>query len=80
MPDQPIYQYVPHSRTMTKLEGLLDKPVKVAEQLPHATAPARFERGFAVKITNGVGTMWCAYAFAVLALISLPRPSSRTAL
>jgi hypothetical protein len=72
MPDQPIYQYVPHSRTMTKLEGLLDKPVKVAEQLPHATAPARFNARFAVKITNGVGTMWCAYAFAVLALISLP--------
>lgn len=23
-------------------------------------------------ITNAVGTMWCAYAFAILALISLP--------
>ncbi len=26
----------------------------------------------AVKITNVVGTMWCAYAFTILALISLP--------
>ncbi|MGH9080991.1 MAG: hypothetical protein ACRDYE_13135 [Acidimicrobiales bacterium] len=26
----------------------------------------------ALKITAGVGTMWCAYAFGVLALISLP--------
>jgi hypothetical protein len=26
----------------------------------------------AVVITNGVGTMWCAYAFTILALISLP--------
>src|SRR5437660_8199519 len=26
----------------------------------------------AVKITTAVGSMWCAYAFAVLALISLP--------
>lgn len=26
----------------------------------------------AVKITNIVGTMWCAYAFAILALISFP--------
>lgn len=26
----------------------------------------------AVMITNAVGTMWCAYAFALLALISLP--------
>ena len=26
----------------------------------------------AVVITNGVGTMWCAYIFAIIALISLP--------
>ena len=26
----------------------------------------------AAKITSGVATMWCAYAFAVIALISLP--------
>ncbi|HLZ74739.1 hypothetical protein [Phenylobacterium sp.] len=26
----------------------------------------------AVVITNAVGTMWCAYAFTILALISLP--------
>jgi hypothetical protein len=25
-----------------------------------------------VRVTNGVGTMWCAYAFAALALVSLP--------
>lgn len=31
-----------------------------------------FNNKLAVKITNVVGTMWCAYAFAVLALISLP--------
>ena len=33
---------------------------------------ARFNAAFAVKITKGVGTMWCAYAFAALALVSLP--------
>lgn len=32
----------------------------------------RFNDWLAVKITNVVGTMWCAYAFAALALISLP--------
>jgi hypothetical protein len=32
----------------------------------------RFNDLLAVKITNIVGTMWCAYAFACLALISLP--------
>jgi hypothetical protein len=37
---------------------------------------AREHQGFngwlAVLITNGVATMWCAYAFAILAFISLP--------
>jgi hypothetical protein len=31
-----------------------------------------FNNRLAVKITDTVGTMWCAYAFAILALISLP--------
>jgi hypothetical protein len=31
-----------------------------------------FNGRVAILITNAVGTMWCAYAFAVLALISLP--------
>src|SRR5471032_3549706 len=37
---------------------------------------AKEHKGFngwlAVRITNLVATMWCAYAFAILALISLP--------
>ena len=32
----------------------------------------RFNDWLAIKITDVVGTMWCAYAFAGLALISLP--------
>ena len=31
-----------------------------------------FNGWLAVLITNSVGTMWCAYVFAILALISLP--------
>ena len=31
-----------------------------------------FNNRLAVVITNIVGTMWCAYAFAIIALISLP--------
>ena len=31
-----------------------------------------FNGWLAVNITNAVATMWCAYAFAILALISLP--------
>jgi ABC-type nickel/cobalt efflux system permease component RcnA len=33
---------------------------------------ARFNAWFAVKVTDAVGTMWCAYAFAALAMVSLP--------
>jgi hypothetical protein len=40
--------------------------------LPHDGAMQRFNAFLAVKITGAVGTMWCAYLFAVLALISLP--------
>ena len=32
----------------------------------------RFNEWLAIHITKVVGTMWCAYAFALLALISLP--------
>ncbi|SRR5260221_11400474 len=38
----------------------------------HRAEIAGFNNRLAVSITNIVGTMWCAYAFAILALISLP--------
>ncbi len=47
--------------------------IKVVDQLPKGDNPiTRFNTWFAVKITNGVGTMWCAYVFAALAFVSLP--------
>src|SRR5450432_3118068 len=67
-----IYDYIPHHRTKRKLNGTGAGPVKVAEQLPSGTAMARFNARLAVKVTSWVGTMWCAYAFAALALVSLP--------
>ena len=36
------------------------------------SAMGHFNTRVAVKITNSVGSMWCAYAFALLAIISLP--------
>jgi len=63
----------------------LHKPHMPHLHIPHPHLEARkemFEKAkqeadsfndkLAVKITNVVGTMWCAYAFAALALISLP--------
>jgi len=40
--------------------------------LPSDGAIQRFNAFLAVKITSAVGTMWCAYLFAGLALVSLP--------
>lgn len=41
---------------------------------PHLTTHEHvgFNGRIAVFITNAVGTMWCAYLFALIALISLP--------
>jgi hypothetical protein len=71
MADVSIYRYVPHRRTQEKLAAPTP-PIKVVDQLPHGNRAARFNQWFAVKVTTGVGTMWCAYAFAALALVSLP--------
>ena len=53
------------------------KPRLVLTHHAHKTvhgdsAIGRFNTQVAVKITKSVGSMWCAYVFAVIALISLP--------
>jgi hypothetical protein len=45
---------------------------RAIDHLPNGTAVNRVNKWLAIKITSGVGTMWCAYAFMVLSLISLP--------
>jgi hypothetical protein len=66
-----IYNYIPHQGTSEKLCHR-HRPVRVSDQLPKATAVERFNSWLAVRVTDGVGSMWCAYAFAALALVSLP--------
>ena len=68
MAERTIYRYVPHRRTQARLAGEAPRPVKVVDQLPAGSKPARFNAWLAVKVTTGVGTMWCAYAFTALAL------------
>src|SRR5690349_13271659 len=51
----------------------LHKRKKIMEEHEERKNPTDFNSWLAVKITNIVGTMWCAYAFGVLALISLPQ-------
>lgn len=46
---------------------------KNGQQLVHgSSAVGKFNTFIAVKITKIVGSMWCAYAFAILTLVSLP--------
>ena len=41
--------------------------------MPKGNNPiTRFNTWLAVRVTRAVGTVWCAYAFAALALVSLP--------
>jgi hypothetical protein len=67
-----IYNYTPHRRTKEKLDGVDGGPVTLAFQRHQGGPSARFNAWLAVKVTGGVGTMWCAYGFAALALVSLP--------
>jgi hypothetical protein len=64
-----IYQHIRHPRIASRLA---EKPVKVADLLPRGTAVSRFNTRVAILITKAVGSMWCAYAFALFDLISLP--------
>ena len=54
-----------HHRTHTR-------PPTVKDQYPQGSVISRFNTFLAIKVTQGVGTMWCAYAFAGLAFVSLP--------
>src|SRR6202790_1324908 len=70
-----IYTPVLHPRIEARKK---QRPVKISDLMAKGAAGpiTRFNAWFAVKVTNGVGTMWCAYAFAALALISLPQAIS----
>ena len=64
-----IYQHIRHPRIASRLA---DRPVKVADLLPRGTAINRFNTNVAILVTKAVGSMWCAYLFALFDLISLP--------
>jgi hypothetical protein len=64
-----IYQHIRHPRITSRLA---DRPVKVLDLLPRGTALNRFNTKVAIVITKAVGSMYCAYAFALFDLISLP--------
>ncbi len=63
-----IYTYSPHPHIEHRKKKA---PTKEPAPKPKRGL-ARFNAWLAVKITSAVGTMWCAYAFTGLALVSLP--------
>ena len=64
-----IFTHVPHPHVESRKAK---RTPRAADQLARDNAVNRFNTFLALKITAVVGTMWCAYAFALLALLSLP--------
>ncbi|HEU5333799.1 MAG TPA: hypothetical protein VFU73_13560 [Actinocrinis sp.] len=64
-----LYEYVAHPHIAHRnAHG----PIKVADQHATGSAVARFNTRLAIMVTKVVGSMWCAYAFGLLDLVSLP--------
>ena len=63
------YRHVPHPHILHRKAA---RPAKVIDQFSRGSAIERFNTAFALKITAAVGSMWCAYIFAGIALFGLP--------
>ena len=61
-----VFQHIPHPHTQQKLKGTAPPPAKVNDQR------VGFNGKLGLFITGVVGTMWAAYLFTLLALISFP--------
>jgi hypothetical protein len=64
--------YPPHPRITARAVTGPPRIADVTAVEPSAPWWERFNSALAVVVTKGVGTMWCAYAFAALALVSFP--------
>ena len=64
-----LYQHIRHPHIAARLA---DRPVRVSDLFPRETTVSRFNTRVALLVTRVVGSMWCAYAFALFDLISLP--------
>lgn len=61
-----IYKHLPHHRTRARLEGTAPPPPKVNDERIGINGK------LGLYLTTIVGTMWAAYIFTLLALISFP--------
>ncbi|MBS0213094.1 MAG: zinc ribbon domain-containing protein [Proteobacteria bacterium] len=68
-----LFAHIPHPHIHHRRKNApLAAAQVVRQQSPPGHWTSRVNNYLAVKITNAVGTMWCAYVFAAIALISLP--------
>ena len=61
-----IFQHVPHPRTRDRLQGTAPPPAKVNDER------VGLNGRIGLFVTTVVGTMWAAYLFTLLALLSFP--------
>jgi hypothetical protein len=64
-----LYEHIPHPHVHARTAA---GPVRVADQHPTGNAVARINTRVALWVTRVVGSMWCAYAFGIMDLFSLP--------
>ena len=68
------FTYVPHPRAKElEDEGPIKSRIVAKKRADSSTGIQKFNRKLGLGITTTVGTMWVAYAFCALSLVSLPR-------
>ena len=67
-----IFHYVPHPHLDNKVAQGPTKVKAAADRVYGTGAIGRLNASIGLRITVIVGTMWCAYLFTILALISAP--------
>jgi hypothetical protein len=67
-----LFDYVPHPHIDARTRNGPPTTSRAATKVHGTSAMGRFNAKVGLKITVIVGTMWAAYLFAAIALISLP--------
>lgn len=67
-----MFEHDVHPHTAIMLNGGAPGPVKTGDMHDTRNRLEQFNARLAVRITRVVGSMWCAYAFGLFDLISLP--------
>jgi hypothetical protein len=67
-----IFDYIPHPHTEKRKETGPPKVAAAIAQVHGSGLIGRINAKIGLKVTLIVGTMWCAYLFTLLALVSAP--------